>query len=65
MYAFVYALHIGIIGGFVTRAFAFMTALLLIALTGTGLTKTRSRIEHIIDARNTSRCELHRIAPPH
>jgi uncharacterized iron-regulated membrane protein len=41
LYAFVYALHIGIIGGFITRAFAFLTALLLITLTGTGLAKVR------------------------
>jgi uncharacterized iron-regulated membrane protein len=51
LYAFIYALHIGIIGGFITRTFAFITALLLIALTGTGLAKARPRIVALIRRR--------------
>lgn len=48
LHAFVYALHIGIIGGFITRLFAFITALLLIALSGTGLAKARSRVAALL-----------------
>jgi uncharacterized iron-regulated membrane protein len=43
-YAFMYALHIGIVGGVLTRTLVFITALLLMALALTGLAKARPRI---------------------